>query len=128
MKNKWLSEFARDMIAFGSIPFLILTIVRVSVIQFYYPMQFIISSIIFLILKAVFGAKLHAGIGCILFTFVSLFYKSWLFFVFALLVYIGIVISLLYLKIDKKEILKGILLGAISTATGYLIVSSLFSQ
>ncbi len=126
MKNKWLSEFARDMVAFGSIPFLVLTIIRVSVSPLYYPMQFIISSSIFFILKAIFGGKLHAGIASILLVFISFYYKSWLFAIFALLTYIGIVISLFYLKTDKKEILKGILLGAISTAGGYLIVRLIF--
>ena len=47
MKKEWVKELARDFIALGSIPFLILTIVRVSVIQIYYPMEFIISSILF---------------------------------------------------------------------------------
>lgn len=122
VKKRWLNDLARDLIALGGIPFLILTIVRVSVIKPYYPMQFIISSVVFFILKAVFGGDLRAGIGLILLVFTSLFYSSLLFATFASLIYIGLVISLFYLKRDKKEILKGILLGGISTGIGYLIV------
>ena len=85
MEKVWLKELARDLIAFGSIPFLILTITRVSVIAAYYPIQFIISSVLFFILKAIFKADLRAGIGFILLTFVSIFYRSALFLVFALL-------------------------------------------
>ncbi len=126
VKKKWLGELARDLIAFGGIPFLIITIVRVSVIRLYYPMQFIIGSGVFFILRAVFGGTLHAGIGLILLVFVSLFYKSFLFAGFALVIYIGLVISLFYLKRDKKEILKGSLFGAISTGIGYLVVRLIF--
>lgn len=126
MKKRWFSEFARDLIAFGSIPFLILTIVRVSELTVYYPMQFIISSVLFLMLKAVFRGSLHAGIGFILLGFTSLYYGRLLFAIFAFLVYIGLIISLFYLKRDKKEILKGILLGGISAGMGYLIVRLIF--
>lgn len=126
VKKRWLNELARDLIALGGIPFLILTIVRVSVIKPYYPMQFIISSVIFFILKAVSGGTLRAGIGLILVIFTSLFYSSLLFATFALLIYIGLIISLFYLKRDKKEILKGMLFGGISTGIGYLIVRLIF--
>lgn len=126
MEKVWLKEVARDLIAFGSIPFLILTIARVSVPFTYYPMQFIISSVLFFILKAIFKADLHAGIGFILFIFVSLFYRSALFAIFASLVYAGIIISLFYLKRGRRQILKGILLGGISTGIGYVIVRLIF--
>lgn len=126
MKKEWLKEQARDLIAFGSIPFLALTIARVSVITAYYPLQFIISSTLFFILKIIFKAELHAGIGFILLTFISLFYHHALFTVLALIVYAGMIISLLYLKRDKIMILKGILLGMISTGIGYVIVRLIF--
>jgi len=126
IKKRWLSELARDLIALGGIPFLILTIVRVSVVEPYYPMQFIISSVIFFILKALFGGVLRAGIGLVLVIFTSLFYNSLLFATFALLIYIGLIISLFYLKRDKTQILKGILLGGISAEMGYLIVRLIF--
>ena len=126
MEMKWRKELARDLIALGGIPFLVLTIVRVSVIQAYYPMQFIISSAVFFILRAIFKCALRAGIGLILVVFTSLFYGHPLFAVFASLVYIGIVISLFYLKKEKREIWKGILLGAISATVGYLIVRVIF--
>jgi hypothetical protein len=122
MQKEWRKELARDLIAFGSIPFLVITIARVSVIQIYYPMQFITSSVLFFILRAALKANLHAGIGVILVVFTSIFYKSWLFGAFAVLIYIGIIISLFYLKKDKREIFKGILFGALSAAIGYFIV------
>jgi membrane-associated HD superfamily phosphohydrolase len=126
MKKEWLKEQARDLIALGSIAFLVLTVVRVSVITPYYPMQFIIGSVLFFILKMIFKAELHAGIGFILLTFTSLFYRNVLFTIFALIVYAGIIISLLYLKRDKELILKGIFLGMVSAGIGYIVVRWIF--
>ena len=126
MGKEWLKELARDLIALGSIPFLILTIVRVSVPFTYYPMQFIISSVLFFILKAIFKVDLRAGIGFILLIFVSLFYHNTFFAVFASFVYTAMIISLFYLKRDRRQILKGILLGGISTGIGYVIVRLIF--
>jgi len=126
MKKAWVKELARDFIAFGSLPFLIITIVRVSVIQIYYPMQFIISSGLFLVLNVIFKGDMHAGIGLILLTFTSIFYKHILFAIFALLVYIGIIISLFYLERGRRQILSGFILGLISTGIGYVIVRLIF--
>ena len=124
--KKWLKELARDFIAFGSIPFLVITIARVSVITIYYPMQFIIGSILFFILRAIFGGSLHAGLGLLLIIFISLYYESWLFAIFAAFIYTGLISSLFYLQRVKTQIFKGILLGAISTAITYLIVRAIF--
>lgn len=126
MKKEWVKEFARDYIALGGIPFLALTIVRVSVIRLYYPMQFIISSIIFLGLNAILKGEMRLGIGLILLTFTSIFYHHNLFTIFALLTYIGMVISSVYLGIGRRQILTGILLGLISAGAGYAIVGLIF--
>jgi len=126
MEKKWLKELARDLIALGGIPFLLLTIARVSVPFTYYPMQFIVSSILFFILRAIFKADLRAGIGLMLSIFISLYYRNALFTSFASLVYVGIVISLFYLKKEPRQIFKGILLGGISTAIGYAIVRLIY--
>lgn len=126
MEMKWRKELARDLIALGGIPFLVLTIVRVSAVQSYYPTQFMISSVVFFILRAIFRCASRAGIGLILVVFTSLFYSHPLYTIFASLVYMGIVISLFYLKKDKTEIWKGILLGGISATVGYFIVRAIF--
>ena len=125
-KTASLRELARDFIAIGSIPFLVLTIVRVATMSPYYPMQFIISSCLFFILRWIFKAELRAGIGFILLVFTSLFYKTWLFAVFAVLVYAGVIISLFYLHRDRREVFKGIFLGVLSAGIGYALVQLMF--
>lgn len=126
MQKRWVGELARDLIAFGSVPFLVITIARVSTGKAYYPMQFIIGAIVFFILRAVFKADLRAGVGIILVIFTSIFYGELLFVIFALIIYAGLVISLLYLKREIKEIAKGVLLGGISSAISYYLVKSIF--
>lgn len=120
-KKKWFGELARDLVAFGSIPFLFLTVARVSGMGLY-PLQFILAAVLFFILKALFKANLHAGVGIILLGLTSLYYESWLFAFFALLVYIGLVYSLFYLGRGKKEVLKGVLWGVVSTGLAYFII------
>lgn len=124
MKKEWIKELARDLIALGGVPFLALTIARVSMGPVYYPLEFIVSAALFFVLKIIFKAESHAGIGIILSIFTSIYYNHALFTVFALIVYIGIVISLFYLKKDKAEIVKGILLGLISAGIAYFIIAS----
>lgn len=126
MRKEWLKEIARDFIAFGSIPFLALTIVRVSVIRLYYPMQFIISSAIFLVLNAIFRAEMRLGIGLILLVFTSIFYHHPLFTIFAALVYAGMIVSAFYLERGAARIMGGIFLGIISAGAGFAIVRALF--
>lgn len=126
MKKKWASELARDLISFGSIPFLFLTIARVSVMKPYYPMQFLISSLLFFVIRFKSGASMHAGLGVILLGFTSLYYNSLLFALFALIVYVGLIIALFYLGRERKSITKGILFGILSAGLGYLIVRAIF--
>ena len=126
MKKRWINELARDLIAFGSLPFFIITIARVSVSQAYYPMQFIIGGSLFFILRAIFKGDLRAGLGVILVLFTSLYYNHTLYTIFALIIYIALVVSLFYLERERKEILKGIFLGGISAAISYFIVKLIF--
>ncbi len=128
MQKKWIEEVARDLIAFGGLPFLIITIIRVSTGQAYYPMQFIIASVVFFILRFLLKADLRAGLAFVLCVFTSLYYNHVLFTIFATIIYIGIIASLFYLKHRKKEILTGIILGVISTAISYFIVKMLFKN
>ncbi len=126
MQKKWIEEVARDLIAFGGFPFLIITIVRVSTGKAYYPLQFVIGSGVFFILRFFLKADFRSGLAFVLCVFTSLFYNHILFTIFAILIYIGIIASLFYLKHKKNEIINGIILGLISTAVSYFIVKTVF--
>ncbi len=118
-------ETARDFIALGGVPFFIITVVRVLPISLYYPLEFIVAFLVFFCIKRFYSAEIHAGLGVILLCFTSLFYRHILFTIFALLLYVGIIFSLFYLGKDRKEIIKGVLLGSISTIISYLTIKLL---
>lgn len=120
-KKKWRKELARDLAAFGSIPFLVLTVARVLGMGLY-PLQFVLAAVLFFIAKKLIGADLRAGIGIILLGLTSLFYGSWFFVLFAFLVYSAMIYSLFYLGESKMMVAKGILLGAISAGIAYFAI------
>jgi hypothetical protein len=125
--KEFLPVLCRDLIAFGSIPFLVLTVIRVSMMRKpYYPMEFVIGSGLFFILMAVFRAEMRAGLGLMMLVFVSQYYHEALFAVFAGLVYCGMVFSLLYLGREGESVVKGIAAGAVSAAAGYFLARAFF--
>ncbi|MDD5611185.1 MAG: hypothetical protein PHH69_06640 [Candidatus Omnitrophica bacterium] len=126
MKREWIRETARDFLGLASVPFLVITVVRVVPFSVYYPLEFIIASAIFFTLKVIFKAELHAGLGFILAAFTSIFYNKPLFTAFALILYLGIIVSLLFLERGKKEIIKGVLFGELSTVITYFLVTWIF--
>ncbi|MAG78837.1 hypothetical protein CMI40_00475 [Candidatus Pacearchaeota archaeon] len=127
MKKEWIREIARDIIALGSIPFLILVLVRVLLIEKpFYFYQFLIAGIIFLVFMIIFKYNLYAGLGLIILVFTNLYYDELRFTVFSILVYIGLISSLFYLKEEKYKIIKGILFGVISSGISYLFVKYFF--
>ena len=125
----WKKELARDCIALGGIFFYVLVMARILMLQNWkYVFQFVFAAAIFVLLAAAFRFKVeaHAGLGFILLVLISLYYKNMFFTIFALIVYILLIVSLFYLKVEKSKIWKGILMGAVSTAIGYYIANWLF--
>ena len=125
----WKKELTRDCVALGGIFFYALVVARVAMLQNWnYVFQFVFAAAIFVLLAAAFRFKVeaHAGLGFILLVLISLYYKNMFFTIFALIVYILLIVSLFYLKVEKSKIWKGILMGAVSTAIGYYIANWLF--
>ena len=125
----WKKELARDCIALGGIFFYVLVMARILMLQNWkYVFQFVFAAAVFFLITAIltFKAEAHAGLGFILLVLISLYYKNMFFAVFALIVYILLVISLFYLKIERAKIWKGILIGVISAGIGYFIARLLF--
>ena len=127
--NKWKYELARDCIALGGVFFYALVVARVLMLQNWnYVFQFVFAAAVFFLLAAIFGfkAEVHAGLGFILLVSISLYYKNMFFAIFAVLVYIPLVLSLFYLKVEKARVWKGILIGVISAGIGYYLARLLF--
>ncbi|MCK5321068.1 hypothetical protein KAJ38_00660 [Candidatus Pacearchaeota archaeon] len=121
-RSTWKKESARDLISLGGIPFFLLVLARVYLLNIpEYFNQFVFSGTIFLILFFIFKLNLYSGMGFIVLIFTSLFYSEMTFFIFGLIAYILVIASLLYLKHDTKKVFLGILAGMVGVATGYLL-------
>ena len=117
----WKNELARDLIALGSIPFFLLVLVRIYLLDNpVYLNQFIFSGIVFLVLFFIFRLNLYSGLGLIALFFTSMHYADAAFTIFGSVVYFFIIASLFYLKYDWKKILLGILAGVIGIGVGYV--------
>ena len=131
MKDKkesdWKKELARDFIALGGIPFLILVLARIWIIDnLPYLSQFVFSALIFILLVWVFKANIYSGLGLIMLFFTALHYADQKYTILGSLVYLGLIVSLFYLKYNKKKIITGVLAGAISIGLGYWIIKLIF--
>ena len=128
-KEIWWKETARDIISLGSLPFFLLVIVRVLIppVTWNYVSEFILAGVIFFLLYLFLKQDLHSGLGLILLLFISIFYNNLNFAIFASLIYICLLVSLFYLKKDRKGIIFGIISGALSSLISYFIIKQIFS-
>ena len=121
MKKTWLKEIARDLWAFGSIPFYFLGIIRAIIGKdstFVY--QLLISAITIFILHFIIkNSNLYVARSLVIVVFTSLFYQAMLYTVFVVLIWILLLVSVYYLKRNISAIIRGIILGIISALAGY---------
>ncbi|HJN56760.1 MAG: hypothetical protein QF436_03615 [Candidatus Woesearchaeota archaeon] len=127
MKKNWKNEIARDSLAFGSILFYLIVIIR-AIIGEYMPFvyQLLIALIIlFLLSSIVKNTNQHIARAFILVVFTSLFYKDNLYTLFAALLWVFMIFSAVYIKIKKESIKKGIILGIFAMLISYYLSSFL---
>lgn len=121
-RGSWKSESARDLISLGSIPFFLLVLARVYLLNNpEYFNQFVFSGAIFMILFFIFKLNLYSGLGLIAVFFTSLYYSEMTFTIFGSIVYVLVIISLIYLKYDVKKVFLGILAGIVGISAVYLL-------
>jgi len=122
--NPWLKTAARDIIAIGSVPFFILVLARVYMInEPIYFNQFVISGVLFIGLFFLFRQNLYAGLGLIVLTFTIRFYQDLMFSIFGIVAYFFLLVSLIYLKEDIKKIFLGVVLGALGVGVSLLVLN-----
>lgn len=123
MKKDWKHEIARDSMAFGSILFYLIVIVR-SIIGDYilFVYQLLIALAVLIIFSLVIkDTNHHIARAFVILIFTSIFYKDSLFAFFSALLLVFMVGSAFYLKESKKSIAKGIVLGIIASLVGYYL-------
>lgn len=127
MKKETLKESARDLISLGSIPFFILVLARVSILKNpEYLGQFLIGGLFVFLFTYLFKTNIYSGLSVVIAFFLTIYYNDFLFELFAVAGIIAIFLSLFYLGENKKKVLGGALLGAISCAISYFTVDYIF--
>ena len=119
--KRWLKESARDLLALGSIPFYLLVIAR-SIIGDYYSFvyQMAIAAMAILILYFLIkDSSMHVARSLAAVIFTSMFYKEAVFTAFAALVWVLLVIAAYYVKRRIVYIIRGIIIGILSSLIGY---------
>ena len=121
MKISWLKETARDLFAFGSVPFYFLVVVRAVIGKYnVFVYQMIIAAIVILILYFIIkDSNLHIARAFAIIVFTSIFYNAMLYTFFAVLVWILLLVSAYYLKRKISPILRGIIIGLLGSVIGH---------
>jgi len=125
--SEWLKDSSRDTLALGGIAFCILVLARASIGQYLGFVYQILLALGLSFVLALFIKKSETKIarGIILVFFTILFYNEKVFTIFAIFVLILMIASAVYLKIEKKAIALGILLGVICSAVSYYLLNYL---
>ncbi len=123
MRNKIIKEVSRDLLALGGLPFFFLAISRSLIGEYYiYTYQLGISLIIVTAVSLFIKANLHLARSLVVLVFSILFYNVQKFTIFAGIIWLFLLGSTIYLDQDRKLILNGVFLGAISTIITYYIL------
>lgn len=119
--KKWLKETARDLFAFGSIPFYFLVVVRAGIGKYStFVNQMVIGAIaIFVLYFLIKDSNLHLARAFAIVVFTSIFYNAILYTVFAALIWTLMLVSAYYLKRKLNPILRGVIIGVLSSVAGY---------
>ena len=123
MKENWKYEIARDSMAFGSILFYLIVIIRSLIGEYMIFVYQLLIAIIILIISSfiIKNANHHLARAFVLVVFTSLFYKDSLFTVFAALLWVSMIWAAFYIKENKKSIFKSVVLGIVVALLSYFL-------
>jgi len=123
MKKEWKREVARDFLAIASWIFFFLVIARLAIGPYLpWVYQFIVSGVVLaLLLFYIKESDGYVARGLVLLILTGLFYNTLSFTVFSIVAYFLLIASTLYLGSKPLGIIKGVILGAISTVVGYYL-------
>jgi hypothetical protein len=115
-------EIARDLMGLGSVPFLLLVVVRVAMVGNFLELFHIVAAVVLfgLISYRIRGLHFHSGRIVIMAIFTSVFYDDGYYTTFALLIVLVAIFGFVrYLKIQK--VYTSLALGLICSLASYLI-------
>src|SRR3989338_4727175 len=121
--KKWLKEIARDLLALGSIPFYFLVVIRAVIGEYnVFVYQMVIAALVIFVLNFIIkDSSMHVARALSAVVFTSMFYKEGIFAFFAMLVWFLLLISAYYIKRNISFVVRGVIVGAISSAAGHYL-------
>ena len=118
-----INEIARDSLAFGSIPMFIIVAARSTIGSYYnFLNQILLAGFILFLLTFFLKSQNYLARAIILYIFTILFYNDIKYTIFASFLLPLILISIIYLKYPRKQILFGIINGIISSGISYYLL------
>lgn len=119
-------EIARDIIAFGSIPFYAIVIARATVGEHLPFVAHLLLAALLLFLASLFVSfNRHMARGVILAIFTSAFYQDGLFTAFAFALTAMMLMSLRYLKTRTSDLARSVLAGVVVSGISYAMTALL---
>ena len=121
MKKNWKYEIARDLMAFGSILFYLIVLVRSTIGEHkIFVYQLLVAAVVLILLSLIIkNSNYYISRAFVLVVFTSLFYKDIPFTIFASLLWIFMIGAAFYIKETKESVTKGVVLGVIATIISY---------
>jgi hypothetical protein len=126
-KESWLKEAARDTLALGSLVIGLALVARSTLGGYWNFVYWVLFSfvILFVLSFIVKDYERHLARGFVLLVFTILFYKAdrdiFSFAIFLSILFAVMIVSALYLRKDKFNILKGVLMGVFATMISYYL-------
>ena len=122
MAKNWKKETARDLMALGSIPFVILVLVRAVTVENFRMLFYMVVAVLLLYLISfkMKDIEHHTARLVIVGIFLTIFYASYVFAVFALLVGITALYGL-RVHLKKERVYRSAFLGVVCSVISYLI-------
>ena len=123
MNIDWKKETARDLRALGGIPFYLIITLRAVIGEFRLFLYWMVIALIvsFILLSLIKNSDSHLARAFVLAAFTSLYYKKIVFTVFVFLFFILMIVSSDYLKIKRIAMIKGFIIGVISSVSSYYL-------
>lgn len=123
IKNKNFKEICRDFFSLGSWVFYALVVFR-ALIKPYRPFsdEVIIAAVVLLLIN-IFIKEYdgYTARGLILVVFTIIFYQNKTFSIFAVLVFIGLIVSSYIVGNSRSRIIKGLIIGIICAVVSYYL-------
>jgi hypothetical protein len=120
-RGDWVKEVARDIIALGGLPFFILVLTRIWILDKpEYFLQFFVAGIVFGLVFLWLKQDSYAGLSLITVFFTSFYYDDFLYTLVVSVAYLLLLGSLIYLGRDWKKVGFGVLIGIFGIVVSFI--------